>query len=100
MKKVGVVLVVLVVMAFTTSKVEKEDAVNTITALKIQKDILEFQDIITQKQLEAASLQTKANELAETDSEVSMKLLEKVNLLRMNCLKYQAAIACLQQHLE
>lgn len=100
MKKLSVVLIVFVLMAFTTDRIEKNDVENKEVTLKIQKNISEFQEIITQKQLEAKSLQVKAKEISENNIEVSIRMVEQANLLRMNCLKYEAVIACMQRHLE
>ena len=100
MKKLSLVLIVFVLMAFTTDRIEKKDVENKEVTLKIQKNISEFQEIITQKQLEAKSLRVKAKELAENNIEASIRMVEQANLLKMNCLKYEAAIACMQRHLE
>jgi len=100
MKKLGLILIVFALMAFTTDGVEKNVTENIGATLKIQKSISEFQQIITQKQFEVQSLETKADKLMQRHESESMKMLEQANLLKMNCLKYEAAIACLQRHLK
>jgi len=100
MKKLSAVLIVFVLMAFTTDRVEKNEIENIGATLKIQKSISEFQEIIIQKQLEVQSLETKAEELTESNIEGAIRMEKRANLLKMNCLKYKAAIVCLQRHLE
>lgn len=100
MKKLSIVFVVLISMAFTTEKFEKNDLKNSEVILRIQEDISSFQNIITNMQLEAESLEVKAKELFKNNSDEAITLIEQANLLKMNCLKYEAAIACLERHLE
>ena len=100
MKKLSIVFVVLISMAFTAEKFEKNDLKNSEVILRIQEDISSFQTIITKKQLEAKSLEIKAEELFKSNNINAQKLVEQANLLKMNCLKYEAAIACLERHLE
>ena len=102
MKKLSVLfLVVFALMAYSTESSEKKDSLKKErTTLKIKKDIVVFQKIITQKQVEVKSLLMKADGFMGSNDEISLKLIEKANLLQMNCLKYEAAIACLRRHLD
>jgi len=100
MKELNAVLIVFVLMAFTTNEVEKNETENKGATLKIQKSISEFQEIIIQKKLEVQSFETKAEELTESNTEAAIRMEKRASLLKMNCLKYKAAIVCLQRHLE
>lgn len=98
MKKISMVLVAFLLTAFTTKKVEFNNVDNEKSTLKIENEISELQSIIGLKQYQAKLLEIKARGTANNNKVV--KLLEQANLLKVNCLKYEAAVACLQRHLK
>ena len=90
MKKLSIILIVLVLMAFNTAPEKDKDINNT---SETQKTITEYKHIIIQKQEKAGLLELNAQKTND------IEILERAKLLRKQCFKYEAAIACLNRHL-
>ncbi len=85
MKKLSLVFVVFLLMAFTSTKVE-ENLRSDINISVIQKDILEYENVIEQKQKKISNLEIKAATIFKNNSEETVKILEEVNRLKFVCL--------------
>ncbi len=99
MKKLSLVFVVFLLMAFTSTKVE-ENLRSDINTSVIQKDILEYENVIEQKQEKISNLEIKAAIIFKNNSEETVRILEEVNRLKFVCLKYEAAIATRKMYLD
>lgn len=101
MKKISILtVIVLISLSFSSKETKLKNTTRNKTVLFIQQEIAEINQIIESKHNEARLLELEARQLMKSNNEKAITLIKQANLLKSNCLKYQAAIACKQRFLK
>lgn len=100
MKKLSIIIVaVFISLSFSSKETKLNNALSNETVQFIQQEIAQLNQIIDNKHDEARLLEIEAEQLMKRNNEKAIILIKQVNLLKSNCHKYQAAIACKKRFL-